>query len=173
MVHYQKGPVPEELYTVPFGKARILADGKDVTLAGISYMAVECMRAQKHLAEVGIEAEVIDPVTLSPLDIETIVASVRKTGRLIVVDSAWTSCGASAEIACQVAERLQGHRDVRIRRMGFEPVTCPTTKNLENLFYPNPQTIASAAYSMFHGNGQVWAPVLIEAPEIVEFKGPF
>jgi pyruvate/2-oxoglutarate/acetoin dehydrogenase E1 component len=173
MVHYQKGPVPEESYTVPFGKARVLAPGKDVTLVGVSYMAVECMRAQRHLAEVGIEAEVIDPVTLSPLDIDTIITSVRKTGRLIVVDSGWTNCGVSAEIACQVAERLQGFRDIRIQRMGYEPVTCPTTKNLENLFYPNPRGIASAAYAMFHGNGKSWAPELVEAPEIVEFKGPF
>src|SRR5256884_1780797 len=89
MVHYQTGPVPEELYTVPFGKARVLAEGKDVTLVGVSYMAVECMRAQKHLAEVGIDAEVIDPVSLNPLDIDTIIASVKKTGRLIVVDSGW------------------------------------------------------------------------------------
>lgn len=173
MVHYQKGPVPEEIYTVPFGKARVLSEGKDITLVGVSYMAVECMRAQKHLAEVGIDAEVIDPVTLSPLDIDTILASVQKTGRLIVVDSGWTNCGVSAEIMCQVAERTQGHRDIRLQRMGYEPVTCPTTKNLENLFYPNPQGIASAAYAMFHGNGKSWSPALVEAPEIVEFKGPF
>jgi pyruvate/2-oxoglutarate/acetoin dehydrogenase E1 component len=173
MVHYQKGLVPEESYTVPFGKARVLAPGSDVTLVGISYMAVECLRAQKHLAEVGIKAEVIDPVSLAPLDIDTIVASVKKTGRLIVVDTAWTNCGVSAEIVAQVVERLQGQREIRIQRMGFEPVTCPTTKNLENLFYPNPQGIASAAYSMLHGNGQSWTPTHIEAPEIIEFKGPF
>lgn len=173
MVHYQRGHVPEESYTVPFGKARVLAEGGDVTLVGISYMAVECLRAQRQLAEVGIGAEVIDPVSLSPLDIDTIVQSVRKTGALIVVDSAWTNCGASAEIAAQVAERLQGQREFRIGRMGFAPVTCPTTKNLENLFYPNPQKIASAAYSLLRGGDKSWAPAFVEAPEIVEFKGPF
>lgn len=173
MVHYQKGHVPETPYTVPFGKARVLAEGADVTLVGISYMAVECMRAQRHLADVGISAEVIDPVSLAPLDIDTILASVKKTGRLIVVDSAWTNCGASAEIASQVTERLQGQREFRIKRMGFEPVTCPTTKNLENLFYPNPQKIASEAYSLLHNDGKSWSPAFVEAPEIVEFKGPF
>lgn len=173
MNHYQKGHVPESEYTMPFGKARVLAEGSDITLVGISYMAVECLRAQRYLTEVGISAEVIDAVSLSPLDINTIVESVRKTGRLIVVDTAWTACGASAEIAVQVTERLQGLKEIRLRRMGFEPVTCPTTKNLENLFYPNAQKIASAAYSLVHNNSKFWMPKGVEVPEVIEFKGPF
>ena len=173
MIHYQKGYVPESEYTVPFGKARVLAEGDDITLVGVSYMAVECLRAHRHLAEVGISAEVIDPISLSPLDIETIVTSVEKTGRLIVLDTAWTSCGASAEIMAQVTERLQDIKAIRSQRMGFEPVTCPTTKNLENLFYPNPQKIAAAAYSLVHNHTKSWMPTYDEAPEIIEFKGPF
>jgi len=173
MIHSQKGHVPESQYTVPFGKARVLAPGNDVTLVGISYMAVECLRAHRHLAEVGISAEVIDPVCLMPLDMDAIVESVKKTGRLIVVDTAWTACGASAEIVAQVTEQLQGVREFRTRRMGYAPVTCPTTKNLENLFYPNPEQIASAAYSLVHDNSKVWMPTGVEAAEIIEFKGPF
>src|SRR5581483_9386204 len=106
MLHFQKGHVPEEVYTVPFGKARVLVPGSDITLVGISHMAVECMRAQVALQEGGIQAEVIDPVSLSPLDLGTIISSVRKTGRLLVVDSAWTFCGASGEIVTGVAEGL-------------------------------------------------------------------
>ncbi len=173
MLHYQKGHVPETEYTVPFGKARRLEVGSDITLVGISYMAVECLRAQRSLLEVGISAEVIDPVTLSPLDIESIVESVKKTGRLIVVDTAWTTCGASTEIVTQVTERLQGSQDIRVKRMGFEPVTCPTTKNLENLFYANPRKIASEAYALVHNNGKIWAPRYVEPPEVIQFKGPF
>lgn len=173
MVHFQKGHVPTEPYTVPFGKARTLAEGGDVTLVGISYMAVECLRARNHLDEVGVGAEVIDPVTLSPLDVDSIVESARKTGRVLVVDTDWTACGASAEIVALVVERLQGERDVRVRRMGYAPVTCPTTKNLENLFYPNPETIASAAYKLVRGDRETWMPSGPEAPEIIEFKGPF
>lgn len=173
MLHYQKGYVPEPPYTVPLGKARVLTPGDDVTLVGISYMAVECLRAQRHLASVGVEAEVIDPVSLSPLDIDTIVASAQKTGILIVVDSAWTSCGASAEIIAQVTERLGNLKKVRIGRMGFENVPCPTTKKLENLFYPNAQTIAAKAFSMVHDNRRSWIPDQGEAPEVIEFKGPF
>ncbi len=173
MLHSQRGHVPDGVYPVPFGKARILAKGSDLTLVGISYMAVECLRARRYLEEVGISAEVIDPVSLSPLDTETIVGSVRKTGRLLAVDSGWTMCGASAEILARVAEQLQGVPHIRWQRMGFAPVACPTTKDLENLFYPNAQTIASAAFAMVHENQKSWAPEHEEAPEIVEFKGPF
>ena len=173
MLHSQRGHVPSDLYAVPFGKARVLAKGSDITLVGISYMTVECLRAQRYLGEVGISAEVIDPVCLSPLDIETILTSVKKTGRLLLVDSGWTVCGASAEILAQVAEHLQGMPQIRWQRMGFAPVPCPTTKNLENLFYPNAQTVASTAFAMVHDNQRSWTPVHKEAPEIVEFKGPF
>ena len=173
MIHYQKGHVPETAYTVPFGRARVLAEGSDVTLVGISYMAVECLRAQRHLHEVGVSAEVIDPVSLSPLDMDTIVGSVRKTGRLVVVDAAWTSCGASAEILAQATERLEGSGEYQLRRMGFEPVACPTTKNLENLFYPTPAKIASMAYSLVHNGNKQWIPDGEEAQEIENFRGPF
>jgi pyruvate/2-oxoglutarate/acetoin dehydrogenase E1 component len=176
LLHFQKGHVPEEPYMVPFGKARRLTEGSDITIVGISHMALECMRAQSQLLQVGIKAEVIDPVSLSPLDMETILTSVRKTGRLLVVDTAWTMCGASAEILARTAEALQDEKQVQLKRLGFEPVNCPPTKNLENLFYPNAQKIAVSAYGMVHGrnNGkQHWMPDFVEAPEVVEFKGPF
>lgn len=173
MLHYQKGHVPKPEYTTPLGKARVLAKGDDITLVGISYMAVECLRAQKLLAEVGISAEVIDPVSLNPFDLDTIAGSLRKTGRLLVVDTAWVTCGASAEIIAQIAERLQDSQEIRLHRMGFEPVSCPTTKNLEDLFYPNSQKIASAAYTLVYNNRKFWTPTHVEAPEIMEFRGPF
>ncbi|MBC8096751.1 MAG: dehydrogenase, partial [Akkermansiaceae bacterium] len=127
LLHYQKGPVPEASYAVLPGKARITAHGTDVTLVGISYMQIECLRAQRYLESIGISAEVIDPIWLSPLDLATIVESVRKTRRLVIVDNGWLACGASAEIAAGVAEQLEGTGEVRIRRMGFAPVTCPTS----------------------------------------------
>ena len=96
-----------------------------MTLVGISYMQVECLRAQRYLESMGVHAEVIDPVWLAPLDIETIVTSARKTRRLCVVDNGWTTCGAGAEIVSSVAERLQGVTGLQVRRMGFAPVTCP------------------------------------------------
>lgn len=173
LVHFQKGFVPKKTYTVPPGKARITAEGDDVTLVGISYMQVECLRAQLYLKSVGIEAEVIDPIWLSPLDIDTIVSSVRKTGRLIVVDNGWITCGAGAEITSQVLERLQGVREVRSHRMGFAPVTCPPTPTLEKLYYPDARTIASSAYDLVKGGINNWIPKERIDLQEIEFKGPF
>ena len=180
LIHYQKGHVPKSDYTVPFGRARVLAEGSDITLVGISHMAVECLHAKRYLHDMGLCAEVIDPVSLSPLDIDTIAASVEKTGKLLVVDTAWTSCGASAEIMAQVTEHL-GNAKTECRRLGFTPVTCPTTKNLENHFYPDPEKIATAAYRMIHGNnafldyneGSGVSTPITPSPESVEFRGPF
>lgn len=173
MLHRFSGFVPEESYEVPFGKARVLAEGDDITIVAISYMVVEAVRARKHLAEVGVSAEVIDPVTLTPLDIETIAASIEKTGRLLVVDNAWLNCGASAEVITQVVEYFQGQRDIQIARLGFAAVPCPTTKPLENLFYQNAGSIASKTYDMVNGGQGRWLPEIDEAEEIIEFKGPF
>lgn len=169
---FQRGHVPEEPYTVPFGKARVLAKGDDLTIVGVSHAVVDCMRARDALATVGIHAEVIDPVSLSPLDTSTIIESVRRTRRLLVVDSAWTFCGASAEIVTAVAEGLQGEQSFTFKRIGFAPVVCPTTKALEKLFYPTPTSIAADAYALVKGN-RSWQPDHIESPEILEFKGPF
>lgn len=173
ILHFAKGHVPAEAYEVPPGKARLTAEGDDVTLVGISYMQMECLRAQRYLQDVGIRAEVIDPIWLSPLDIDTIVESAKKTGRLLVVDNGWTTCGASAEIVSQVTERLQGKRALRVHRMGFAPVTCPTAPNLEERFYPNGRTIAAAAHDLVRGTKNEWTPR--ERPELkdIEFKGPF
>lgn len=171
LLHRQMGHVPAELYATPFGKSRVLAAGEDITMVGISHAAIDCLRARECLESVGISAEVIDPVSLSPLDVEGIARSVERTGRLLVVDCAWTCCGASAEIVAAVAERLD--RPFRFRRLGFAPTVCPTSKPLENLFYPSAETIASTAYELVDGSGKTWRPERIEAPEIMEFRGPF
>jgi pyruvate/2-oxoglutarate/acetoin dehydrogenase E1 component len=173
LLHFQHGPVPEAGYAVKPGKARVTREGSDVTLVGISAMQVECLAAQRYLQDIGIAAEVIDPIWLSPLDVGTIAESVEKTGRLIVVDNGWTMCGAGAEIVAQVAERLMGVRDVRVQRLGFAPTTCPTTPALEALYYPNARTIAAAARDLVEGVKTGWLPD--ENPEFakLEFKGPF
>ncbi len=173
LLHKYTGHVPDGVYAVPFGKARTLLEGDDITIVGVSFMVVECLRAAHALGRADIAAEVMDPVSLSPLDIDSICRSVAKTGRLLVVDNGWTTCGASAEVVAQVVERVERAGGVMVRRMGFAPVTCPTTKNLENLFYPNGDTVARTAYSMVRGSAEGWEPEVLEAPEIAEFKGPF
>jgi pyruvate/2-oxoglutarate/acetoin dehydrogenase E1 component len=173
LLHFQKGPVPEAAYAVAPGKARIARAGDDVTIVGISYMQVEALRAAKYLEDVGVKSEVIDPIWLSPLDIDTIVESVEKTGRLLVVDTAWTNCGAAAEIVARVAERVQGVRDLKVKRMGFAPTTCPTTTTLEELYYPNARTIASAARDLVEDRPSGWLPAERLDLQHMEFKGPF
>jgi pyruvate/2-oxoglutarate/acetoin dehydrogenase E1 component len=173
ILHFQRGAVPEQAYRVAPGKARVLLEGNDVTLVGISHMLLECLRAARYLKSVGVDAEVIDPIWLSPLDVETIVKSVRKTGRLCVVDNGWTTCGASAEILSQVIERLQGERELVVHRMGYAPATCPPTPSLENLYYPNARTIASAAYDCVKGGRHHWLPEEQKELQEIEFRGPF
>ena len=173
ILYYQKGHVPEGDYVVAPGKARVAVPGREVTLVGISYMQVECLRAQRYLEEVSVSAEVIDPIWLAPLDIGTIEASVRRTGRLIVVDNGWMTCGAGAEIVASLAERMQDAPGWKLRRMGFAPVPCPTTPSLEALFYPNAQTIAATAFDLVKGAPQGWLPAARADLKSIEFKGPF
>jgi pyruvate/2-oxoglutarate/acetoin dehydrogenase E1 component len=173
ILHFQQGPVPEEPYKVGPGKARIATEGDDITLVGISYMQVECLRAQRYLEDIGISAAVIDPIWLSPMDIDTIADSVRQTGNLCVVDNGWTTCGASAEMVTAVVEKLQGECDFKVQRLGFASVTCPTSPGLEDKFYPNARNIASVAYEMVKGDGGHWMPEEREDLKTIEFKGPF
>jgi pyruvate/2-oxoglutarate/acetoin dehydrogenase E1 component len=169
MLHFEKGYVPQESYSVPLGKARVLAEGSDVTIVGISWMAVEAMRARAYLAQRGIKAEVIDPVTLSPLDMDTIRRSAEKTGSVMVVDTAWTNCGASAEILARLAE---SGSPIETARMGFAETTCPTTRELEDLFYPTGRSIATTVNAALGGD-PFWTPADENFGDSIEFKGPF
>jgi pyruvate dehydrogenase E1 component beta subunit len=175
LLHPVTGYVPEEAYETPFGQARLLCNGDDITIVGISHMALECVRAKHLLAGRGIDAEVIDPVSLSPLDVEAIAASVRRTGRLLVVDTGWLACGAAGEIAMRVIEALGG-ASLSVARMGYLATPCPTTRKLESLFYPNAQSIAERAFAMVRPDEDEpgeWDLALASASEITEFKGPF
>ncbi len=165
--------VPEQPFEVPFGKARVVASGDDITIVGISNMLIESMRARELLLDVGVDAEVIDPISLVPLDTETIIQSVRSTGRLLVVDNAWTNCGASAEIVARVAEKIG--QPIQIRRMGYAPTTCPTTPVLERAFYADASKIAQAALAMVRPDAPAWQPDPKRAKLAYEakFRGPF
>jgi pyruvate dehydrogenase E1 component beta subunit len=138
-------------------------------------MLVECLRAQELLAEQGVRAEVIDPITLSPLDHQTIADSAARTGNLLVVDNGWTTCGASAEIVARVVEQGGLAKEVNVARMGFAPTTCPPTPSLEWHFYPNPATIAAQAHAMVRPARADWAPDPERAKLAYQsqFRGPF
>jgi pyruvate dehydrogenase E1 component beta subunit len=175
LLYDSEAPVPDGAYTVPFGKARVCRRGTDVTLVGISAMLPECIGAAEMLAGAGVAAEVIDPISLSPLDIDAIAQSVARTRRLIVVDTAWTMCGASAEIVAQVAERLAGTSGLLLQRMGHAPATCPTSPWLEAEYYPDMRKIAARAYAMARPGGEPWTPPPIETigKARKQFRGPF
>lgn len=169
------GYVPYQPIEVPLGKARVLQEGDDITILAISHMVMEALRAKKHLESVNIQAEIIDPISLWPLDMDAIMQSVRKTGRLLIVDNGWLTCGASSEIVTQVYEicRQTGEKVPDMSRMGFAHTTCPTTKPLENVFYPSNRTIAKRAYDMVKGGKDSWEPAADAKTEIDAFKGPF
>jgi pyruvate dehydrogenase E1 component beta subunit len=163
------GDVPDPPVAAPLGRAFVRRQGKDLTIVANSHMVVESLRAAEFLAGQGIEVEVVDPVSLVPLDRETITASVRKTGRLLVVDASWTTCGVSAEIAALAAERAFDALKGPVRRMGMAPVACPVSKPLEDAFYPSARTIAREVLSMVGRAGSG-----AEVPALVNsFKGPF
>lgn len=173
MLYHRAGLVPEEPYETPFGRARTLTEGSDVTIVGVSHMVLEALRAASLLSEAGVAATVIDPVTLTPIDIDPIAASAARTGRLLVVDNGWLTCGVGAEIIAQVVERLSDGPSIRCARMGFAGTPCPTTRPLETLFYPSAAGIARRAYALVTGQAPDWGTEIVEPTEVAAFKGPF
>ncbi len=135
------GEVPEEFYTVPLGKAAFRRRGRDVTVVAVSYMVKEAVRAAEMLADEGIDVEVIDVRTLKPLDDLTILESVRKTGRIVVVDSGWKTCGAAAEIVARVAEEAHDALLAPVVRVTLPDAPAPTSRALEQVYYPGAQDI--------------------------------
>lgn len=148
-----KGEVPEQEYRIPFGKAALVRTGNDLTIVATSYMVRMAVEAAEALSQRGIEAEVIDPRTLVPLDEETILCSVRKTGRLVVVHEAWRRAGAGAEIAAIVAEKAFGSLKAPVLRVAAENVPIPFSPVLEEFVLPNPKKILQAALEVMSGTG--------------------
>lgn len=139
-----QGPVPEEDYTVPFGQAEVRREGRDVTVVATSYMVTLALEAASKLEEQGVDTEVIDPLTLEPLDTERIVESVRKTGRLVVVDEDTERCGVGAEIGMQVVERAFDALKAPIRRVSNPNLPVPYSRPLEQAVLPSREKIEKA-----------------------------
>jgi pyruvate dehydrogenase E1 component beta subunit len=143
-----KGPVPEEEYLLPFGQAEIMREGKDVTVVATSLMVTRALNAAQELEKRGIGIEVIDPRTLYPLDKETILASVGKTGRLLVVHQACKTGGFGGEIAAMVAEEGFDSLVSPIRRLGSYDVPVPYSPQLEDFVIPNEERIVGEVLAM-------------------------
>ncbi|MDQ0162863.1 alpha-ketoacid dehydrogenase subunit beta [Bacillus alveayuensis] len=142
------GHVPEEAYTVPIGKAKVVREGKDLTIVGIQMTTHHALEAAQKLSEDGIEAEVIDLRSLVPLDRETILQSVKKTHRLLVVDEDYLSYGMTAEIAAIVAEEGLYDLEAPVKRLAIPDVPIPYSRPLEQFVLPNAEKIFNEAMKL-------------------------
>lgn len=171
------GHVPEGAYRVPLGRARVIMEGRDVTIAATSYMTVEALRAAEILAEGGVSAEVVDIRTLKPLDETLILESVHKTGHLIVADTGWKTVGFGAEVVARVAEDALGDLKSPPRRMALPDCPTPTTPALANHYYPRAVHIVATARRMLGLNADdpishATISVPLDVPD-TSFTGPF
>ncbi len=138
------GEVPDEEYTIPFGKADVKRQGTNVTVVATLLMVHKALAAAEKLSQEGIDVEVIDPRTLVPLDTETILASVKKTGRLVTVEESRLRNGVGAEIAAVVASEGFDYLDAPIQRVASPMVPIPCSPALESAYLPNEETIIQA-----------------------------
>ncbi|HKW64927.1 MAG TPA: alpha-ketoacid dehydrogenase subunit beta [Candidatus Acidoferrum sp.] len=144
-----KGPVPEESYTLPIGRAEIVRGGRDVTLCGIGRMTHICSEAAELLSAEGIDAEVVDVLTLSPLDEDTILESVSQTRRLVVVDEDTPVCSVARDIAARVADKGFDNLDAPIKTVTAPDTPVPFSAVLEAHYTPGPAQVISAVHEMF------------------------
>lgn len=162
--------VDDEL--IPLGRANILRRGNDITLISTSYMNVESVHAANILKKRGISIEIVDPRSIYPLDIKTIIKSVKKTKRVIIADFDWTFCGFSSELSASINETCFGILKSPVVRIGFARTPTPCARPLENLYYPNAQTIVRSVEKMLG-----LEPTNLSTEQFFtyekKFKGPF
>jgi pyruvate dehydrogenase E1 component beta subunit len=146
ILYGRSGDVPKlDDFVLPIGKARVMRPGKHVTIVALSIAVGYALEAADKLAEQGIEAEVIDPRTLRPLDTDTIVESVKKTNRCVVVEEGWPVCGMASEIGMQIMEKAFDHLDAPVARVTGKDVPMPYAANLEKLALVSTDEIVAAA----------------------------
>jgi pyruvate dehydrogenase E1 component beta subunit len=148
MMYNQKGPIPDGDYVIPLGQARIHREGRDATLICTSSMLQPGLEAASALAADGIDVEVIDPRTLSPLDDETLIRSAIKTGHVLVVDEGYQSFGVTAEIAARIMQGAFDYLDAPVQRLGAADVPVPFSPNLEDSTIPSAARIIELVKTM-------------------------
>lgn len=149
-LHETFGHVPQEPFEVPIGKAKILQEGSDMTIVASSYMTLEALKAAEILKKEGIFPEIIDLRSLKPFDKETLTKSIRRTGRLIVVDGDWKTCGFASEIVATITEEAFGDLKAAPIRITYPDRNNPTSWSLANHFYPTAKMIAMEAFHLMH-----------------------
>jgi pyruvate dehydrogenase E1 component beta subunit len=140
----RKGPVPEEYYTVPIGRAEVKRAGRDLTIVATQALVHDALKVAEEMERERISIEVIDPRSLKPLDVQTILSSVEKTGRLIVADEGWLTCGFASEVSATVAEQGITFLDAPIVRVGAPDVPCPFSPPLEDAYIPGENDLREA-----------------------------
>ncbi len=150
MMYGYKGEVPEEEYLIPIGKARIRQEGTDVTLVTFNKMIIPVEEAAKELAKEGISAEVIDLRTIRPLDHTTLVESLKKTNRMVVVDESWPFAGVSSEIAYQVQKYAFDYLDAPVTRVNSADTSLPYAPTLVDAYLPNAEKIIKAVKEVMY-----------------------
>ncbi|MBU1858297.1 MAG: alpha-ketoacid dehydrogenase subunit beta [Verrucomicrobia bacterium] len=177
-LHNVFGPVPKDLYRVPLGKARLARTGSDVTIVATSYMVLEALYAAKILEKIGVDAEVIDVRSLRPLDKNLILESIRKTGHLVVADTAWHTLGFAAEITALAVEEAYDHLKSAPIRITLPDLPSPSSPGLTKYYYPRAIHIINASLIML-GKAKKTEEELgivqkhpLDIPN-KEFKGPF
>ena len=157
---------------LPLGETSLIREGRDLTIVATSWMVVEALRAAEILARNGVECEIINARSIAPFDDTSILTSCERTGHCIVADNDWLHCGFSGEVAARVMEKCFGRLKKPVTRIGWEAVPCPTTRPLENRFYPNAIDIIEAARAQLE-----LAPIDLSGETFYDhehrFKGPF
>ncbi|MGD2179790.1 alpha-ketoacid dehydrogenase subunit beta [Lusitaniella coriacea] len=175
-LHNVTGSVPIENYSVPLGRARVAREGKDLTIVSTSYMTLEALRTAQWLELQGIETEVIDLRSLRPLDTETILNSVKKTGRLLVTDTSWQAYGASAEILAVATEQAFSHLKCAPCRVALPDAPTPTSHAVAQYYYPRAVDLYRKACEMltlpFENPEEPLSSTQLDVPD-KSFTGPF
>ncbi|HSX24718.1 MAG TPA: transketolase C-terminal domain-containing protein [Candidatus Andersenbacteria bacterium] len=181
-IHNATGDVPKKLYATPLGKANITKKGSDITIISSSYMALEALRAAQLLESLNISAEVVDLRTISPLDEATIIRSIKKTGRLLVVDSAWTNGGIAGEIITRVVTKHMSLLKTMPARIGLPNLPTPSSPGLTKYYYPNIETIMRSVCDVLKKDSSPIKKILAEDPSLAavshdvpnaSYMGPF
>ena len=173
LLYETETPVPEEPYIIPLGKGDIKRKGQDITIVAFSYMVKEALEAAKILAQEKVNVEIIDPRCTSPLDINLILESVRKTGRLLVTDTSWTSYGVSAEICARVCEEAFDVLVAPVKRIALPDISTPCGSNLEKEFYPGAESLVQAARLLMGQQQKITEGANSTSKEHSSFQGPF
>jgi pyruvate dehydrogenase E1 component beta subunit len=150
-LYNETGPVPEEMFITPIGKAEVRRRGADVTIIASSWLTSQSLKAADCLAKDGIEAEVIDLRTAKPVDEATLLKSVRKTGRAVVADGGWRTCGLAADISARLSEGAFKYLKAPVKRVTLPDAPAPASASLEKAYYPGAEDIRAAVKGVLAG----------------------